>query len=243
MLPMKLFLTCTALVVTASLATSGAQTDTAALATQVAAVERAFAKTMADRDHAGFVSFLSDETVFVPEGGQALRGKQAVAAAWKRFYDGAQAPVLVGAGPGRGSRLGDAGAEQRAGAGSAGQPRRDVQFGVAARRGRGVEDRLRQRVPALRVSSRDRRGDLSRSGSVMIRCQISGFVVHTVIEILGSGSVATIFSAPHAAGYQPPRHIDERAGRSTLVREQPKSRAPFPPGRRRAASSIAVNFR
>ena len=89
---MKLFLTCTALVVTASLATSGAQTDTAALATQVAAVERAFAKTMADRDHAGFVSFLSDDTVFVPEGGQALRGKQAVAAAWKRFYDGAQAP-------------------------------------------------------------------------------------------------------------------------------------------------------
>src|SRR4249920_250527 len=73
MLPMKLFLTCTALVVTASLTTSGAQ-------------------TMADRDHAGFVSFLSDETVFVPEGGQALRGKQAVAAAWKRFYDGAQAP-------------------------------------------------------------------------------------------------------------------------------------------------------
>jgi hypothetical protein len=85
---MKLLLTCTALVVTASLATSGAQTDTAALATQVAAAERAFAKTMADRDHAAFVSFLSDETVFVPEGGPALRGKPAVAAAWKRFYDG-----------------------------------------------------------------------------------------------------------------------------------------------------------
>ena len=92
MLPMKLLLTCTALVVTASLATSGAQTDTAAPSSQVAAVERAFAKTMADRDHAAFLSFLSDETVFVPEGGPALRGKQAVAAAWKRFYDGAQAP-------------------------------------------------------------------------------------------------------------------------------------------------------
>src|SRR5262245_4981008 len=93
MLPMKLILTCTLLVITASFATSGAQTDTTATATEVAAVERAFAKSMADRDHAAFVSFLSDETVFVPEGGQALRGKQSVAAAWKRFYDGPQAPV------------------------------------------------------------------------------------------------------------------------------------------------------
>jgi ketosteroid isomerase-like protein len=89
---MKLFLTCTALLVAASLATSGAQTDTASLATQVAAAERAFAKTMADRDHAAFVSFLADEAVFVPDSGQALRGKPAVAAAWKRFYDGGPAP-------------------------------------------------------------------------------------------------------------------------------------------------------
>ena len=66
--------------------------DAASLAAQVGAAERAFAKTMADRDHAAFVSLLSDETVFVPEGGHALRGKQAVGTAWKRFYDGAQAP-------------------------------------------------------------------------------------------------------------------------------------------------------
>src|SRR5262245_34125831 len=92
MLLMKLFVTCTLLAITASFATSGAQTDTTATATEVAAVERAFAKSMADRDHAAFMSFLADEAVFVPEGGQALRGKQAVAAAWKRFYDGPQAP-------------------------------------------------------------------------------------------------------------------------------------------------------
>ena len=73
-------------------ATRPAAPATDDLREQVRAREAAFAKTMADRDHAGFVSFLSDETVFVPEGGQALRGKQAVAAAWKRFYDGAQAP-------------------------------------------------------------------------------------------------------------------------------------------------------
>ena len=91
MLLMKLVITCIALAVTAPFATSGAQTDTASIATRVAGVERAFAKTMADRDHAAFVSFLSDETVFMPDG-QALRGKPAVAAAWKRFYEGPQAP-------------------------------------------------------------------------------------------------------------------------------------------------------
>jgi uncharacterized protein (TIGR02246 family) len=88
---MKLFLICMALALTASPPMSRAQTAAASLSAQVAAVERAFAKTMADRDHAAFVSFLADETVFVPEG-QTLRGKQAVAAAWKRFYEGPQAP-------------------------------------------------------------------------------------------------------------------------------------------------------
>jgi ketosteroid isomerase-like protein len=58
---------------------------------QVADTERAFAKTMADRDHAAFVSFLSDETIFF-SGAKALRGKQQVADAWKRFYDGPAAP-------------------------------------------------------------------------------------------------------------------------------------------------------
>ena len=58
---------------------------------QVADTERAFAKTMADRDHAAFASFLSDETIFL-SGARALRGKQQVADAWKRYYDGPAAP-------------------------------------------------------------------------------------------------------------------------------------------------------
>jgi ketosteroid isomerase-like protein len=68
-----------------------AQTGAAALADQVRDTERAFAKTMADRNHAAFVSFLSEEAIFM---GQAdtLRGKRAVAQAWQRFYDGAQPP-------------------------------------------------------------------------------------------------------------------------------------------------------
>ena len=58
---------------------------------QVADTERAFAKTMADRDHRAFVSFLSDETVFF-SGPKPLRGKQPVADWWKRFYTDAAAP-------------------------------------------------------------------------------------------------------------------------------------------------------
>ena len=82
---------CVSLAIVCAAAPSRAQIDVAGLATEVRGVERAFAKTMADRDHAAFVSFLADETVFMPEG-QALRCKPAVAAAWKRFFDAAQAP-------------------------------------------------------------------------------------------------------------------------------------------------------
>ncbi|MCP3979226.1 MAG: nuclear transport factor 2 family protein [bacterium] len=53
--------------------------------------ETAFAQTMADRDHAAFVAFLDDETIFF-HGEQELRGKQAVADAWKPFFDGPRAP-------------------------------------------------------------------------------------------------------------------------------------------------------
>src|SRR5438067_350332 len=65
--------------------------DRAALERQVADTERAFAKTMADRDLAAFSSFLSHETVFF-SGPTPLRGKQAVTEWWKRFYDKPQAP-------------------------------------------------------------------------------------------------------------------------------------------------------
>lgn len=53
--------------------------------------ERAFAKTMADRDHGAFVSFLAAETVFF-SGEKPLRGADAVAAWWKKYYEGAAAP-------------------------------------------------------------------------------------------------------------------------------------------------------
>jgi ketosteroid isomerase-like protein len=65
--------------------------DRAALQREVTETERAFAKTMADRDHAAFTRFLSQETVFF-SGPAPLRGKEAVAAWWKRFYDKPAAP-------------------------------------------------------------------------------------------------------------------------------------------------------
>ena len=52
---------------------------------QVFAVERAFAKTMADRDLQAFSSFLSDEAVFFA-GTRALRGKVEVAEAWQAYF-------------------------------------------------------------------------------------------------------------------------------------------------------------
>jgi ketosteroid isomerase-like protein len=63
----------------------------AELKQQVADTERAFAATMAKRDHQAFTSFLADETIFY-SGPKALRGKDTVAAEWKAFYEKPEAP-------------------------------------------------------------------------------------------------------------------------------------------------------
>ncbi len=65
--------------------------STSDLQAEVRGAERAFAKTMADRDHAAFTSFLADEAVFFG-GATPLRGKAAIAAGWKPFFEGPQAP-------------------------------------------------------------------------------------------------------------------------------------------------------
>jgi ketosteroid isomerase-like protein len=72
-------------------APAGSGADTAELTRQVFETERAFAATMASRDHAAFTSFLADETVFFTSE-KPLRGKDQVAAWWKRFYEKAGAP-------------------------------------------------------------------------------------------------------------------------------------------------------
>lgn len=58
---------------------------------ELAAVETAFAATMAERDLEAFSSFLDDEVVFF-NGPNELRGKPAVVEAWSAYFDGEQAP-------------------------------------------------------------------------------------------------------------------------------------------------------
>jgi ketosteroid isomerase-like protein len=65
--------------------------DLAALQQQVFATERAFAKTMADRDLKAFAGFIASDTVWW-SGPKPLHGRQAVVEHWKRFYEKPQAP-------------------------------------------------------------------------------------------------------------------------------------------------------
>lgn len=59
--------------------------------TEVTAAEIGFAETMAKRDHAAFLEFISEEAVFL-NGGKPLRGKAEIGAYWKRFYTSKDAP-------------------------------------------------------------------------------------------------------------------------------------------------------
>ena len=68
-----------------------AQERAADLREEVADIERAFARTMAHRDHAAFTSFLSEEAVFFGDSG-VLRGKGAVAEGWRPLFEGPDPP-------------------------------------------------------------------------------------------------------------------------------------------------------
>jgi ketosteroid isomerase-like protein len=69
-----------------------AKPDLAQLQQQVTAAERAFAKTMADRDFAGFGTYVAEDALFYSGANPPLRGRQAVMDHWKRFYATPQAP-------------------------------------------------------------------------------------------------------------------------------------------------------
>lgn len=68
------------------------QPSIAELTRQVTETEKAFAKTMADRDHAAFTKFLAEDAVFFSGDTESLRGKEKVAAAWKALYEKPAAP-------------------------------------------------------------------------------------------------------------------------------------------------------
>ena len=82
-----------AVLAAASIACSavGAQPDLPALQRQVADTERAFARSMAERDHAAFTRYLSEQAVFF-SGLKPLIGKAEVAAGWQPFFVSKEAP-------------------------------------------------------------------------------------------------------------------------------------------------------
>jgi ketosteroid isomerase-like protein len=78
-------------IILAGLASVGEGTETLEQKAQrVRAREVAFAKTMADRDHAAFAAFVSEEALFL--GPTVLRGREAVAEGWRAFFEGEPAP-------------------------------------------------------------------------------------------------------------------------------------------------------
>jgi ketosteroid isomerase-like protein len=62
-----------------------------AAADQVRSAEQAFAATMAARDHDAFSHHIADDAVFF-DGDKAIRGKAAVVAAWKAFFERTSPP-------------------------------------------------------------------------------------------------------------------------------------------------------
>jgi ketosteroid isomerase-like protein len=88
---MRMFAVAVLSLVLAGCASAPGRVDKAVLQQQVADTERAFAKTMADRDHAAFTGFLSEQAVFFGSR-RVLHGKREVAEAWQPLYDKPQAP-------------------------------------------------------------------------------------------------------------------------------------------------------
>jgi ketosteroid isomerase-like protein len=70
---------------------AAAQSQLEAQRAEVFAAERAFARSMADRDFAAFGRYVAEDSVFFG-GSTALRGREAVLAAWRGFFDGPAAP-------------------------------------------------------------------------------------------------------------------------------------------------------
>ncbi|WP_461094536.1 YybH family protein [Spirosoma gilvum] len=58
---------------------------------QVRDTELAFAASMHDRNFTSFLTFVSDEAIFISDG-KILRGKQEISASWQPFFRESQAP-------------------------------------------------------------------------------------------------------------------------------------------------------
>ena len=70
---------------------SGAQRSLDSRHAEVFTAERAFARSMADRDFAAFGRYVADDSIFF-DGSTALRGRAAVLAAWQPLFAAPAAP-------------------------------------------------------------------------------------------------------------------------------------------------------
>lgn len=70
---------------------AAAQNPLEARRAEVFTAERAFARSLADRDFAAFGRYVAEDCVFF-SGPNALHGREAVLAAWKPFFEGPTAP-------------------------------------------------------------------------------------------------------------------------------------------------------
>ena len=72
-------------------ASAASRPATADASSAVRDAEVAFAATMAKRDFKAFAEFVAEDAIFI-NGNKPLRGRAAVLAEWKRFFEGAEAP-------------------------------------------------------------------------------------------------------------------------------------------------------
>lgn len=72
-------------------AATAARPAPADAASAVREAEIAFAGAMAKRDFKAFAEFVAEDAVFI-NGKKPMRGRAAVLAEWKRFFEGAEAP-------------------------------------------------------------------------------------------------------------------------------------------------------
>ncbi|MFZ2235535.1 MAG: nuclear transport factor 2 family protein [Dokdonella sp.] len=76
---------------TTGCATTAPRIDSTIAVAQVTNAERAFARSMAERNFAAFAAHVDDEALFF-SGNNVLRGKAAVLAGWKASFDGPAPP-------------------------------------------------------------------------------------------------------------------------------------------------------
>jgi ketosteroid isomerase-like protein len=88
---MRVGLPIVALAVFAGCKPAGVSVDLEELKRDVLAAEGAFARTLAERDHAAFASFVAEEAVFFA-GETPLRGRAEVVESWRPYFAPEQPP-------------------------------------------------------------------------------------------------------------------------------------------------------